>query len=141
MNTIIPKKIYNTLNLYLQEKSIYSPNVINKELKQTDKYPLVTVMEINDVPSQQTTKTRQRETYSKLYFEINIYAIDKAVGNKKISNVTICNELKQLVDKVMSNYFQLDRTLCEPTPNVDKNINRITMRYTASVLENKNFLI
>ena len=79
--------------------------------------------------------------YNGVYYEIEIFAIDKAAANKIISNITICNELKELVDKVMSSYFQLERTLCQPTPNVDKNIYRITMRYTANIWDNKNMLI
>ena len=141
MNTKMTENIYNTLNIYLQEKSNYSPKVINKTLLQSNKYPLVTFNEVNNIPKEQSTKSRVRDTYSGVYYEIEIFAIDKAAANKIISNITICNELKELVDKVMSSYFQLERTLCQPTPNVDKNIYRITMRYTANIWDNKNMLI
>jgi hypothetical protein len=64
-----------------------------------------------------------------------------AVGTNKISNAEICNELKVLTDKVMNGYFQFERTFSEPTPNLDNTVYRITLRYTATLYENRERLI
>ncbi len=141
MNINLTNKVYDVLNEYLVTKSQYSPRVLRKALKQTEKFPVVVLTEINNIPIQQTTKTRFRETVSNIYYEINIYARDMAVGIDTISNAEICNELKVLVDKVMNGYFQFERTLCEPTPNLDNTVYRITLRYTATLYENRERII
>ena len=141
MNANLYNKIYDTLKLYLQAKSSYSPRVVKLAKQDNDKFPLVVITEVNNLPTYQTTKTQKRETVSNVYYEINIYATDKAVNTTTISKAQICEELKFLTDKVMSNYFQLERTLCEPTPNLDESVYRITMRYTAVLFENRERLI
>lgn len=141
MNTNLYDKIYDTLKVYLQAKSSYSPRVLKLAKQEEDKFPLVTITEANNLPNWQTTKTKKRETIANIYYEINIYAVDKISPTATISKAQIAEELKFLTDKVMSNYFQLERTLCEPTPNVDTNIYRITMRYTARLFENRERLI
>jgi len=141
MNVTLTNKIYDTLKLYLQARSSYSPRVVKLAKQQENKFPLVVITESNNIPTEQTLKAQKRDITSNIYYEVNIYAEDKAVGNKTISKAQICEELKALTDKVMSNYFQLDRTLCEPTPNLDTNVYRITMRYTAKIFENRNRLI
>lgn len=141
MNTNLTDKVYDVLNEYIVSRSSYSPRVLKKALKQTDKFPVVILSEINNMPIQQTTKTRFRETVSNIYYEVNIYARDMAVGTNTISNAEICNELKVLTDKVMNGYFQFERTLSEPTPNLDNTVYRITLRYTATLYENRERLI
>lgn len=140
MNVELGDKVYDTLKLYLQNKSSYSPYVLKRALKESDKFPLVTLEEIDNVQTGGTTKTRIRELTSKIEFEINIYAIDKSSGSKIIAAPEISNELKALVDKVMTNYFQFTRTVCKPTPNLDDTIYRVTMRYEVGILESKNIL-
>lgn len=141
MNTNLDDKIYNTLKVYLQAKSSYSPRVLKFAKQEYDKFPLVVLTEVNNVPNWQTLKAQKRETVADIYYEVNIYATDKIAGNTTISRVQICEELQSLTDKVMSNYFQLERTLCQPTPNLDTNIYRITLRYTAKLYENRERLI
>lgn len=141
MNTNLTDKVYTILNEYLVSRSQYSPRVLKKALKQTEKFPVVVLTESNNIPIHQTTKTRFRETVSNIYYEINIYARDMAVGTNKISNAEICNELKVLTDKVMNGYFQFERTLSEPTPNLDNTVYRITLRYTATLYENRERII
>ena len=141
MNINQKDKIYNTLKTYVAAKSSYSPRISPFVLKSSDKFPLITFVQVNDVHTQQTTKTRKRETVSSLYFEINIYTNDKVANNVVISRVKIADELTDLVDKVMSGYYQLERTMCQPTPNLDDNVYRVTIRYTAMLLENRDRLI
>lgn len=141
MNTNLTDKVYDVLNEYIVARSSYSPKVLRKALTQTDKFPLVVLTESNNISIHQTTKTRFRETISNIYYEVNIYARDMAVGTNKISNAEICNELKVLTDKVMNGYFQFERTFSEPTPNLDNTVYRITLRYTATLYENRERLI
>lgn len=134
------QEICNNLNSYLQENSKYSPLVLRKVIRQADKFPLVTIIEEENSFSSATTRNKVQEVVSNLYYEINIYATDIKTKDKTISNVVITDELKKLVDDVMSVHYGLRRTSCRPTPNLDSTIYRITMRYEGRIFENKNKL-
>lgn len=141
MNTSLTDNIYKDLKSYLFEKSKYNPSVVRKALQQSKKFPLVTIIEENNSFSSGTLKYKSREIIDSLYWEINIYAIDKSFQGKTISNAEICDELKVLIDNIMSNRYKLTRLSCRPTPNLDQNIYRITMRYTCNLFTNKNRII
>lgn len=108
-------------------------------MKESDKFPLVTVTEDDNV--NEVVDTKFMDITDKLYFSINIYAQDKVVGNTTISNVNIARELSKLVDDVMGKKYKMKRTYCKPTPNLDDTIYRITMKYTKKIITNKNILI
>lgn len=132
-------EIYEYLNVYLPSKSKYSPRVTQKNLKQSNKFPLVTVFE--DDNANVLVDTKFKDKTDKILISINIYAEDKAVGNKVISNANIAKELRDLVDEVVSKKFRMQRTFCKRTPNLDENIYRITMNYTRKVIANKKLFI
>lgn len=141
MNITLTDCIYKDLNKYLKDNSNYNPTVVRKSLKQSKKFPLVTLIEENNNFKTSTLRYKAREVIDSIYWEINIYAQDKNIGGKTISNAEICDELKVLVDDIMSNRYQLTRLSCSPTPNLDDRIYRITMRYTTDLFVNKNILI
>ena len=132
-------EIYKYLKEYLPSKSSYAPRVTQKNLKQSDKFPLVTVFE--DDNANVLADTTFKDKTDKILISINIYAEDKAVGNKVISNANIAKELRDLVDEVMCGKFRMQRTACRRTPNLDENIYRITMNYTRKVITNKKLFI
>lgn len=131
--------VFKYLETYLQQKSQYVPRVTQKALKQSDKFPLVTVKEDDNKSGLITTNFE--DTTDKIFFVIDIYAQDKAVGNSIISNVVIAKELSALVDDVMSKHYRMQRTQCRPTPNLDNSIYRITMKYTKKVITSKKLFI
>lgn len=141
MNIDVTNNIYKDLKSYLVEKSKYNPTVVRKSLKQSDKFPLVVLTEYNNVFKTGTLHYKSREVIDSIYWEVNIYATDKVIDNSIISNSEICDELKYLIDNIMSKRYELTRISCSPTPNLDETIYRITMRYSADILVNKNRII
>lgn len=142
MNLDIYDKIYNILKTFLQAESKYSPTVSKQELRQTDKFPLVVITEEDN--SYLTSTTRFEETKSRLNYEVNIYATDKVVNetvnetviSKVVAKQEIARELSGLVDNVLGYNLKMIRRSCRPTPNLDKNIYRITMRYRVNLNDN-----
>lgn len=134
MNLDIYDKIYQILKSFLESESQYSPIVSKEELRQFDRFPLVVITEENNAYLIGTT--RFEETKSRLNYEINIYATDKKVGNKVIAKQAIARELSGLVDNVMGYNLRMIRRSCRPTPNTDKTIYRITMRYVGNLNDN-----
>ena len=127
-------KIFNILKTFLTEESQYNPIVTKMELRQFDKFPLVVVTEEDN--AYLTGTTRFEETKSRLEYEINIYSTDKTVEGKMVSKQEIARELSGLVDNVMGYNLKMRRRSCRPTPNLDKNIYRITMRYRTNANDN-----
>lgn len=134
INLEIYDKIFQILKKFLQEESAYNPLVSKMPQKQSDKFPLVVITEEDN--SYFSGTTRFEETRSKVDYEINIYTRDVAIDGKKISKLEVAKELKELVDNVMNCNLKMRRRSCRPTPNLDKDIYRITMRYSATVNDN-----
>lgn len=134
MNVELYDKIYKILKDFLTAESAYKPIVTKLPQKQSNKFPLVVITEEDNAYLEGTT--RFEETRSKVDYEINIYTTDIAIDNKKISRLEVAKELKGLVDNVMNCNLKMRRRSCRPTPNLDKEIYRITMRYSASVNDN-----
>ena len=138
MNTNFVNQLYKEIKKNIELKSSYGTRVVQKTLKQSDKFPLVTVLEFDNINS--LASTTFTDTIDEITVEINIYAEDKAVGNTTISNENITRELLMIVDSVCRKH-RMRRTQCRPTPNLDENIYRITAKYTKKIISNKNILI
>ena len=134
INLDVYDKIFQVLKKFLQEESKYKPFVTKLAQKQSDKFPLVVITEEDNAYLVGTT--RFEETRSRVDYEINIYTTDMAIDGKKVSKLEVAKELKELVDNVMNCNLKMRRRSCRPTPNLDKDVYRITMRYTATVNDN-----
>lgn len=97
---------------------------------------LVVIEEIDNRINSATT--RYEETISDISFEVNIYCPnDEIKGEEIISKMEQARELRKLVDDVLGVHFRLNRTFCQPTPNLDNTIYRITMRYNGRLNDNR----
>lgn len=134
INLDIYDKIFNILKDFITSESKYNPIVTKMELRQSDKFPLVVITEEDN--AYLTGTTRFEETRSRAEYEINIYAVDKKFEDKIVSKQEVARELMGLVDNVMNCNLKMMRRSCRPTPNLDKNIYRITMRYRAKINDN-----
>ena len=134
INLEIYDKIFNILKKFLADESQYNPIVSKQELRQSDKFPLVVITEEDN--SYLTGTTRFEETKSRLEYEINVYATDKNVNGNMVAKQEIARELVGLIDNVMSYNLRMTRRSCRPTPNLDKNIYRITIRYRGNINDN-----
>lgn len=92
-------------------------------------FPCVTVVEADNRVLERTRDLSGVEHYAQVMYEINVYTNDangKKAKAKAISNV---------IDDVMSGLL-FTRTFRGQTPNIDRTIYRITLRYSAVVSEN-----
>lgn len=134
INLDIYDKIFNILKTFLTTESIYNPIVSKEELRQFDRFPLVVFTEGDN--SYLLGTTRFEQTKSRLEYEINVYTTDKKVGDKIVSRKEIAKELVELIDNVMNCNLRMIRRSCRPTPNLDENIYRITLRYRTNLNDN-----
>ena len=134
INLEVYDKIFKILKDYLVAESKYNPIVSKQELRQSDKFPLVVVTEEDN--AYLTGTTRFEETRSRTEYEINVYTTDTKVDNQIVAKQEIARELVGLIDNVMGYNLKMIRRSCRPTPNLDKNIYRITIRYRTNINDN-----
>lgn len=124
-------EIFEYTEKHVKEKSKYSPNVLETPPEETKVFPLVVIKEVdNTLEDENLTKGDQKY---KIEYEIEIYAIDKG----KIPKQIIIQELKTLVNEVFDDHYGMCRRACIPTPNADRNVDKLYMRYNALIDEDK----
>lgn len=124
-------EIFEYAEKHIKEKSIYFPKVLKIAPEETKVFPLVVIKESDNIlEDENLTKGDQK---FKLEYEIEIFTIDK--GN--IPKQVIIQELKRLVNEVFDDHYGMNRRACVPTPNADRNVDKLYMRYNAVIDENK----
>lgn len=91
-------------------------------------FPCVTIVEADNQVLKQTRDLSGVEHYAKVMYEINVYSNK---GNTKKSQA---KEISNMIDGMMTNLL-FTRTFMRQTPNIDRTIYRITLRYEAVVRE------
>ena len=125
MNTQVHEDIFIAYKR-LMESTQYQPVVLKKA--NGSNYPLITLEMIDN--SLDTISTDRSVTYSKSDYEVNIYAPHIELDGVSIENVMVAWSLADETDKFMI-AAGLHRISCRPTPNIDKDLYRITMRFNA----------
>lgn len=131
--------VFKELKDNIKNSFDYKVYTTKMPIQASDKFPQVVLTEEDNALSLGTT--RLEETMSRLSYEINIYTQDKNINGKMISRVEIARNLMKIVDITMANSFKMRRIFCRPTPNIDVNIYRITMRYQVNFFDNKKRII
>ena len=94
-------------------------------------FPCVTIVEADNKVYERTRDLDGIEHHAQVMYEINIYTNDSAGKKSKAKS------LAQVIDNEMSDML-FTRTFRGQTPNIDRSIYRITMRYQAVVSEAVN---
>ena len=138
--SVLKKYITESLNETLSpscEIKTQSQDIISKNL--------IVLDEISNTLSLSTT--RREETISDVSFEVNIFCPKDEVKESDgemilMSKMEQARELRRLVDEVLGGYYRLSRDFCQPTPNIDNTVYRITMRYSGKINDNRlKFLV
>lgn len=127
-------ELYRYTKEYITEQSIYSPYVIKNSPTQSNSFPLVIFPKTKFILDDETLKHGERR-YS-VIIEIEIYAIDKTVANKKVSKQTIIAELEKLLYDVFEEHYGLQGETPNEIINADTNVSREVMRFTGKYKNN-----
>ena len=104
-----------------------SLKVVSEYVETMADFPLVSVVQDDNYTHLQTQDADLVDHAVNVAFSVNVYTHGK---NKK----AIAKKIASAVDKEMLNNL-FTRTFMGQTPNVDRTVYRITMRYTAVVAE------
>lgn len=91
-------------------------------------FPCVTIVEADNQVLKQTRDLSGVEHYAKVMYEINVYS------NKANDKKSQAKEISNMIDGMMTDML-FTRTFRGQTPNIDRTIYRITLRYEAVVRE------
>lgn len=106
-------EIFNVLKNHILSKSKYSPEV--KRSVVDNKYPLV-VFEKRSSPYESLSQDEHRlDKVVNFSFEVSIFATDIKNTNSEI----ICDELEELVNDVMSDYYLMQGGLDAKLKNIN----------------------
>lgn len=131
------EEIKDNLKSYLQENSKYAPTVMSFPLG--TKLPRVIIEEMSD--NNIGRDMGNRNNYTSFEYEINIYAEPLNIDNKTISSRTVAKEIQSWVREFMEVKLPFEKTFNSPTPNIDENVYRITLRYMIKLDETRNLLL
>ena len=110
-------------------RTVYSGASVYGEYVETPaSFPCVTIVEADNKVYERTRDLDAIEHAAQVMYEINIYTND---GNGKKSKA---KAISQVIDTEMSKML-FTRTFRGQTPNIDRSIYRITMRYVGVVRE------
>ena len=121
--------IYPQMKEYVEQNSIYKPIVTMPQ--ESKIFPIVPT-KLLPVTNQYNNLSYGEETYT-FGIEIDAYAEDETINNKKVSKRTICNEITD----VIVNYFKVNYRVTVKVeldaPNVDSNIHRNNIKITGKL--------
>ena len=127
--------MYQYAKEYIKNKSQYAPTVLKSAPQEINQFPLVVIPECKLILKDETLKHKEKEY--RLIFDIEVYSTDKTVGNKKVARQSIITELKKLIYDVFEEHYLMKVAEPKPTPNIDRNVDRLYMRAEATINENK----
>lgn len=112
-------------------RTLYSGASVYGEYVETPAtFPCVTIVEADNNVLQRTRDLDKNEHYANLMYEINIYTNDTTAKKSKAKSIAA------VIDDEMSAML-FTRTFRGQTPNIDRTIYRITLRYSGVVSEPK----
>lgn len=123
---IFKEIIYPELKQYLVDNSEYSPCVTRVYTEQSKVFPLVTV-NLSRVINNYGNLSYSEENYP-FRIDVNVYANDKSVNNKKISKITIADEISDLVETYFKNNYKITINRQDDLDNIDGSIRRNFIR-------------
>lgn len=131
VENLFDTKFYPEQKEYVETKSIYKPHVTKSNTQESKIFPIVPT-KLLPVKNTYNNFSYGEETYS-LGIEINVYAQDITIDNKKVSKRTICNEITgHIIDYYKTNYRVTIKTTLD-APNVDSNVHRNIIKITGVV--------
>ena len=127
--------MYQYSKEYIQSNSKYSPAVLKTTPQEINQFPLVVIPECKLILKDETLKHKEKEY--RLIFDIELYATDKSVGSKKVARQSIIAELEKLIYEVFEEHYLMRVAEPKPTPNIDRNVDRLYLRAEATINEKK----
>lgn len=125
-------EIFEEYKSFIEQNSQYEPRVVKYYTNTSTHFPIISFILSNDVNTDNATIDKI-EYYDEHYYTIDIYTQNKTKGANIVTASQVINdELSRLTMQFFDN-LNMKRTLCRPTPNLDKSVLRKTIQYQCLV--------
>lgn len=131
---IYDEKIYPELKQYLTENSKYSPATTKVYTEQSKVFPIVTVC-LSRVINNYGNLSYTEERFP-FRIDINVYSNDKTIDGKKVSKITICDEICANIENYFRTNYKVTINRQDDIDNIDGTIRRNFIRISG-VLDTK----
>lgn len=124
--------IFEKYKYFIEQNSIYQPRVVKYYTNTSTYFPIISLTLSNDTHTDNATIDKI-EYYDEHYYTIDIYTQNKTRGANIVTASQVIND--ELTKLTIQFFDQLNmrRTLCRPTPNLDKSVLRKTIQYQCLV--------
>lgn len=129
MNIGLYDAVYGRFETFLKEHCTFDIMLLNQPAGEI--FPNVVFEEINN------TSISISDPHSLISYEINIYAKDKVIDGELVSSMDVARIISRYSAMFMEQICGFRRIANKPTPNIDSNIYRITMQYTAKASDTR----
>ena len=131
------EEIFQLEKEYVESNSQYNVRVVKNNTNTSSYFPIV-VCQLSNITDTDFCSIDKIENHQELYIRNDVYTKDKTVESDKIASQLINDELTKLIINFFSK-LNMRMTMCNPTPNLDKDIMRRTIQHQGLVsLSNKN---
>ena len=126
VNKLFNEKIFPELKEYVETNSIYSPIVTKVYTEQSKVFPIVVVQVATQRQKFGNLSYGERRYPFRIY--INVYSNDKTVNNKKVSKITITDEISDLIETYFNESCKISLSREDDIANIDGTIRRNLIR-------------
>lgn len=134
INRVMFERLYEDIKKHLSRQCKYEP-VVTKQPKGT-KFPKVVV---NLLTNTNVVKDSNGFiSHSFIGVEINVFAKVSYIDGQRISEMKVAEDIADECSFVCEDIYGMKRAGYDPTPNIDEDIYRITLRYTATQDDKRN---
>lgn len=131
VENIFETMIYPSMKNYIEENSIYTPNITDIMPKENNMFPIV-IAKLLSVTNEYNNLSYSEETY-KFTIEIYIYSQDINKEDSQISKKTICSEITNHIVDYFKNNYRTTIQIELGANNDDLNIYRNNVKITGKL--------
>lgn len=133
---VFEMKFYPELKEYIEENdTLYSSKVVKNKPEDSKIFPIIPVKLLPKITNKYNNLNYGEETYS-FGIEIEIYAINMTIDDKRVSKKTICDNLTKLIVNYIKDNYHFTVHVTHDAPNIDSNVHRNIIQLTG-VLDTK----
>ena len=133
------EEIFQKLKEYLVANSQYDVRVVKNNSNTSSYFPIV-VCQLSNFSDTEFCSIDKIENHKEMYITNDVYTQDKTIGNERVASLLINEEITKLI----VNFFDklnMRMTLCNITPNLDKNILRRTIQHQGLISVSRNKIV
>ena len=127
INNTMYDNVFKAIENYLNLANDFNPVVLNQP--KGEQYPRVIVQMVTN--SNIGRDFGGYSSFSNVGIEIDIYAKNMFSNGSQFADIEVAYNIAEDVSFVCEELFEMKRNMMQPTPNIDNETYRLTLRYSS----------